>query len=36
MRNTCCLNQVKFITEYTDVQHVIITQIQLKQFNQIN
>jgi len=27
MRNTFCLNQVKFITEYTNVQHVIITQI---------
>ena len=24
MRNTYCLNQVKFITEYTNVQHVII------------
>ncbi len=27
MRNRCCWNQVKFITEYTNVQHVIITQI---------
>ena len=27
MRNTYCFNQVKFITEYTNVQHVIITQI---------
>ncbi len=27
MRNTCCLNQVKFTTEYPNVQHVIITQI---------
>ncbi len=24
---TCCLVLVKFITEYTNVQHVIITQI---------
>jgi len=30
MRNTYCLIQVKFITEYTNVQHVIITQILLK------
>ncbi len=27
MRNTYCLNQVKFSTEYSNVQHVIITQI---------
>jgi hypothetical protein len=25
--NTCCLFQVKFITEYTNVQHVIFTRI---------
>ena len=27
MKNTYCLFQIKFITEYTNVQHVIITQI---------
>ncbi len=27
MKNTYCLFQVKFITEYTNVQHIIITQI---------
>jgi hypothetical protein len=27
MKNTCCLFQIKFITEYTNVQHIIITQI---------
>ncbi len=27
MKNTYCLFQVKFITEYTTVQHIIITQI---------
>jgi len=27
MRNTYCLSQIKFITEYPNVQHVIITQI---------
>ncbi len=31
-----CLFQIKFITEYTNVQQVIITQILLKQFNQSN
>ncbi len=36
MRNTYCLFQIKFITEYTNVQQVIITQILLKQFNQSN
>ena len=30
MKNTYCLFQIKFITEYTNVQHVIITQILLK------
>ncbi len=29
MKNTYCLFQIKFITEYTNVQHVIITQILL-------
>jgi len=33
MKNTYCLFQIKFITEYTNVQHVIITQILLKLFN---
>ncbi len=33
MKNTFCLFQIKFITEYTNVQHVIITQILLKLFN---
>ena len=33
MKNTYCLFQIKFITEYTNVQQVIITQILLKQFN---
>ena len=33
MKNTYCLFQVKFITEYMNVQHVIITQILLKLFN---
>jgi hypothetical protein len=33
MKNTYCLFEIKFITDYTNVQHVIITQIQLKQFN---
>ncbi len=33
MKNTYCLFQVKFITEYTNVQQDIITQILLKQFN---
>ncbi len=33
MKNTYCLFQVKFITGYTNVQHVIITQILLKLFN---
>jgi hypothetical protein len=27
MKNTYCLFQVKFITEYPNVQHIIITQI---------
>ncbi len=27
MKNMYCLFQIKFITEYTNVQHVIITQI---------
>ncbi len=27
MKNTYCLFQIKFITEDTNVQHVIITQI---------
>ncbi len=27
MKNTYCLFQIKFITEYTNVQQVIITQI---------
>jgi hypothetical protein len=27
MKSTYCLFQVKFITEYTNVQHIIITQI---------
>ncbi len=27
MKNTYCLFQIKFITEYINVQHVIITQI---------
>ncbi len=27
MKNTYCLFQVKFITGYTNVQHIIITQI---------
>jgi hypothetical protein len=27
MKNTYCLFQVKFITEYTNVQHIIITQM---------
>ncbi len=27
MKNTYCLFQFKFITEYTNVQHIIITQI---------
>ena len=27
IKNTYCLFQIKFITEYTNVQHVIITQI---------
>jgi hypothetical protein len=27
MRNTYCLVQIEFITEFTNVQHVIITQI---------
>ncbi len=36
MKNTYCLFQIKFITEYTNVQQVIITQILLKQFNQSN
>ena len=27
MKNTYCLFQIKFITEYTNVQHIIITQI---------
>jgi hypothetical protein len=27
MKNTYCLFQIKFITEYTHVQHVIITKI---------
>jgi hypothetical protein len=36
MKNTYCLNQVNFITEYTNIQHVINTQISLKRFNQIN
>jgi hypothetical protein len=27
MKNTYCLFQVKFITQYTNVQHIIITQI---------
>ncbi len=27
MKNTYCLFQIKFITAYTNVQHVIITQI---------
>ena len=30
MKNTYCLFQIKFITEYTNVQQVIITQILLK------
>ncbi len=33
MKNTYCLFQIKFITEYPNVQHIIITQILLKQFN---
>jgi hypothetical protein len=33
MKNTYCLFQIKFITEYTNVQQVIITQILLKYFN---
>ncbi len=33
MKNTYCLFQIKFITEYTNVRQVIITQILLKQFN---
>jgi hypothetical protein len=33
MKNTYCLFQIKFITEYTNVQQVIITQILLKLFN---
>ncbi len=36
MKNTYCLFQIKFITEYTNVQRVIITQILLKQFNYSN
>ncbi len=27
MKNTYCLFQIKFITEYTNVQHIIITHI---------
>ena len=27
MKNTYCLFQIKFITEYSNVQHIIITQI---------
>ena len=27
MKNTYCLFQVKFITQYTNIQHIIITQI---------
>ena len=27
MKNTYCLFQIKFITEYQNVQHIIITQI---------
>ncbi len=27
MKNTYCLFQINFITEYTNVQHIIITQI---------
>ncbi len=27
MKNTYCLFQIKFITEYINVQHIIITQI---------
>jgi hypothetical protein len=27
MKNTYCLFQIKFITDYTNIQHVIITQI---------
>jgi len=27
MKNTYCLFQIKFITDYTNVQHIIITQI---------
>jgi hypothetical protein len=27
MKNTYCLFQIKFITEYPNVQHIIITQI---------
>jgi hypothetical protein len=33
MKNTYCLFQIEFITEYTNIQRVIITQILLKQFN---
>ena len=33
MKNTYCLFQIKFITQYTNVQQVIITQILLKLFN---
>jgi hypothetical protein len=33
MKNTYCLFQIEFITAYTNVQQVIITQILLKQFN---
>jgi hypothetical protein len=33
MKNMYCLFQIKFITEYTNVQQVIITQILLKLFN---
>ncbi len=33
MKNTYCQFQIKFITGYTNVQQVIITQILLKQFN---
>ncbi len=33
MKNMYCLFQIKFITEYPNVQQVIITQILLKQFN---
>jgi hypothetical protein len=30
MKNTCCLVYIEFITEYTNVQHVIITQNLIK------